>query len=348
MRAGGGAAGRSGAGRLSLVPCGAAATGDGWRWRGCCALGGVVYCAPCNAPALLAFDPGAPGAAPRAVDVSSVAVGDGKWHGAAVAGGKVWCAPSNAAAVLCYDPSRDAVSGHSVEAFRGSDKWRGLCSVTTAAGAERLVCAPADAPCALVIDPVSGESTGIDVSCAAEGRLKWTGCAAVGQLAYCAPYDTRCVLVLDAGAGTCKALPVPPELGASCDGGWHGMWSGAAAVGGRVLFAPYNAQCVLVCDCSSGALSAIDSGAGCGGRWKWTSPCTVDGVWFAAPYHAAAPLCVRAELGTVEQGPPAPGGVGGRKWHGAAAIRAEAGGGQRVVFAPFHADALLVWELDGA
>ena len=74
------------------------------KYYGIAAVGSKLYCAPCNASAVLVID----SETDRTHTIPCGAEGHSKWNGIAAVGTKLFCAPCNSSYVLVIDTEGEA------------------------------------------------------------------------------------------------------------------------------------------------------------------------------------------------------------------------------------------------
>ncbi|CAK9064750.1 Lipase_3 domain-containing protein [Durusdinium trenchii] len=189
------------------------------KWLAGVSLGGKVIGIPCNADALLVYDP--LNNACSGVPISYHATGPFKWLCAVALQGILYALPCHADCVLVFDPSNNRVSHVDTSSISvGPGKW-----VSAVACHGKIYGIPDHAKAVLVFDPKSQEVSGIDISHLSDATSKWQSVAVLGSKIYAVPYNAHDILVIDTSACMASSVDVR-SLGSG-----PGKWGFAAVVG---------------------------------------------------------------------------------------------------------------------
>ncbi|CAK9064547.1 unnamed protein product [Durusdinium trenchii] len=204
------------------------------KWLAGVSLGGKVIGIPCNADALLVYDP--LNNACSGVPISYHATGPFKWLCAVALQGILYALPCHADCVLVFDPSNNRVSHVDTSSISvGPGKW-----VSAVACHGKIYGIPDHAKAVLVFDPKSQEVSGIDISHLSDATSKWQSVAVLGSKIYAVPYNAHDILVIDTSACMASSVDVR-SLGSG-----PGKWGFAAVVGGCLCGLPWDAANVLI------------------------------------------------------------------------------------------------------
>jgi len=219
-----------------------------------------------------------------------------QWGAAACVADVVVGVPYNSSEVLFVHTVSGVVS--SVPDGLGSaisEKYR--CAVVV----NGLVFAiPWNAPCVLVIDPVSKSTEAIGQGTIPHGNAKWSDAVVAGDgMIYAVPFSTTSVLTIDPHAKSVSllgGLDAYRESGAEDQAALQGKWSSAGVLSdGRVCGIPYNANGVLIVDpyeqsvviASSGALSRGSN------RWRGAVACPSLNMIVGVPVSMSSALTIQ-------------------------------------------------------
>ena len=222
-----------------------------------------------------------------------------------VSDGRVVFAPSSSACVGIFDPTNNTFSCVRISStIRGSYKFRGA----TTASNGLVVFAPYNADCVGIFDPTTNAFSCVDISpTISSGNLEFDGATTASNgLVVFAPFRANCVGTFDLKNNTFSCVDIPSKIMEEYFGRVTSKFAGATTGSdGRVVFAPYYADCVGIFDPTSNVFSCdpLPSAYSYGYTFQGATTGS-DGRVVFAPYESdcVGTITLRAQLPS----PPSP------------------------------------------
>ena len=270
---------------------------------------GLVVFAPYFADCVGTFDPAA--IAFACINVSSTIIGDSKFNGATTASdGRVVFAPSSADCVGIFDPATNVFSCIDISSTdgifsRGGKRFNGA----TTASDGRVVFAPYYVDCVGIFDPTTDLFSCIDIRSTISSDGKFCGASTTSNgLVIFAPSGANCVGIFDPTTDLFRCVDISTSISSNINFDYGKFRGATTASDGRVIFAPYGADCVGIFEPTTNVISCDPLPSDYWYNSKFLGATTAsDGRIVFAPYNAdcVGTVTLRAKP-TPPPSPPAP------------------------------------------